>query len=144
MTIRALTRDAARFEAARTKAAPRGWLDRTTMVEPGLYWIRDTAVIDTRTSTIHTFRLPNDTVYDPSIPPLGLSPDELSFVWLEGNLSDPHRLGVTRFKTGASYLLSIDPKRTPYGHGTEIDPEWLMQYFVWTRGQDGAHALAER
>ena len=53
----------------------------------------DAAILDTRTLTSATFLFPEDTRPDTSVPPLALSPDEQSFVWLAQEPEEGPRIG---------------------------------------------------
>lgn len=80
--------------------------------------------------------------------PLGLSPDQRSFVRLgSSDVRDwgteefrgyVARLIVFDFVDGASYTLPIDRLQMRYSDVTAIDHAWLTHHFEWQR-QDGAH-----
>jgi hypothetical protein len=86
-----LTSDSARFAAAREQGLVLGWADQHTFDAPGLFQFGHN-VLDTRTLTFLPERLP-----------LGLSPDEQSFVWFshDGSIDHP-RLGAARYGGGTS------------------------------------------
>jgi hypothetical protein len=114
---RVLTSDTARFRAAGTPTV-RGRIDRTSYRHPGLYRIGN-AVVDTRQLSVRHFTM-EDKVYDiPSVPPLGLSPDERSFVTYgtESGTEPPPLLIVTDVVADRIYTLPIDPARTAWSSG---------------------------
>jgi hypothetical protein len=143
-TGRLLTSDEARFVRARTNAHVRvpGWVDRTSFAEPGLFQF-DEAVVDTRTFAAAQITYPSDVSHSTSVPPLDLSPDENSFVWLAADDQTP-RLGVTNWRSGRSYLLPIDRARMRYSTDASLDPDWVRHHFEWQRDREGGDVLAER
>lgn len=58
----------------------------------------DAAIVDTRHLTSAEFQLSDDSGPDTSGPPLGLSPDEQSFVWFAQGLEVSPRLGVANWR----------------------------------------------
>jgi hypothetical protein len=143
VTQRLLTADQARFTAARAVVRPSGWIDRVSFAEPGLFQV-DAAVIDTRTLTSTAFLFPSDSHPNTGVPPLGLSPDERSFVWLAAGSDDSPHIGVTDWKASKSYLLPIDRARMRYNTESSLDPDWILHHFEWQRGADGIDVLVER
>lgn len=143
MTPRPLTNDRARFTSAASATRVPGWLDRTSLAEPGLYQI-DALVLDTRTLTAASFLFPNDDRPDSSLPPLDLSPDEQSFAWWAQSPEEQPRLGVTNWQTNYSYILPIDRARMRYASESMLDPAWVRHHFAWTHDANGIDVLAER
>ena len=111
----------------------RGWLDQL-----------NAAVIDTRVLAATGFAFPTDSTPHSDVPPLGLSPDERSFVWLVQGSDDEPRLGVTDWRSSRSYLLPIDRARMRYNTESSLDPDWVRHHFEWQRGGDGIDVLAQR
>ena len=143
ITGRPLTSDPVRFAAARDKDLVSGWVDRQTFEPPGLFQV-DGNILDTKRLTFSRVEFPADfSLRGP--PPLGLSPDERSFVWYAA-LSDGEspRLGVTDWKAGRSYRLQIDRDRMRFNGFETLDPAWVAHHFTWRRGSDGVDVLQER
>ena len=140
---RLLTSDQARFKAASAHRRLPGWVDRVSFAEPGLFQL-DAAVIDTRTLTTAEFLFPSESGPNTAIPPLGLSPDEGSFVWLARGSDEEPRLGVTDWRGSRSYLLPIDRRRMRYNTPLSLDPDWVAHHFEWQRRPDGIDILVER
>jgi hypothetical protein len=142
---RQLTSDTALFRAADAAKAVPGRTDRVSYQNPGLYRLGD-AVVDTRRLTVHHFT-PDSTVYGiPAVGPLGLSPDERSFVAFANPNSSALSplLLVTDFVADRTYTLPIDPARMRYAKLESLDPAWLDHHFEWQRGRDGVDRLVER
>ena len=139
-----MTADAARMIAWRARDSVPGWLDRAQLAEPGLYQMGP-AVFDTRKMTVTAFEAPDDPSPVQSLPPLGLSPDERSFVWFS---HDAYRrtstVGVTDWTTSKSYTLSVDRARMRFVDYMLLDPAWLQHHFEWQRGPEGHDVLVER
>jgi hypothetical protein len=142
-TARPLTTDQARFRAARAHERLPGWIDRVSFAEPGLYQL-DAAVIDTRSLTATEFHFPSDSGPNTAVPPLGLSPDERSFVWLAQGSDEKPLLGVTDWRASRSYLLPIDRARMRYNSESSLDLDWVRHHFEWQRGADGIDVLVQR
>ena len=143
-SVQLVTSDVARFEAVKALELRPGWIDRESMAEPGLYRAGSRAVIDTRTLTAAEVDQPENANPDSSVPALGLSPDERSFVWLAYATSDTRKIVVTNWQANRSYVLPIDEARMRYPAISWLDPAWLMHHFEWTRGADGVDVLRER
>jgi hypothetical protein len=141
---RPLTSDATRFRNAAHASVLPGWIDRVTFATPGLYRVAQ-MVIDTRRLAVSRFALPSDPSPVPSIPPLGVSPDERSFVWfaLDGSEDRP-KLGVTDIRTSRSYMLAIDRARMRYNTFEALDPAWVLHHFAWQRNAEDVDVLVER
>jgi hypothetical protein len=142
-TARLLTSEQSRFTAAKGFVRVPGWIDRVSFAEPGLFQLH-AAVIDTRNFTATKFLFPADASPNTEIPPLGLSPDERSFVWfVQGSDKEP-RLGVTNWRTSRSYLLPIDRASMRYNSESSLDVDWVGHHFEWRHGAEGADVLVER
>ncbi|HSE45092.1 MAG TPA: hypothetical protein VLA89_07155 [Gemmatimonadales bacterium] len=141
-----LTSDPALFRAAAKWQTVNGRIDRISYSHPGLYRI-GFAVVDTRALVVRHFSA-DSTVYDiPAVPPLGLSPDERSFVTYTylNDSQPPHpMLLVTDAVANRTYTLPIDPARMRYAKFEALDPAWLDHHFEWMRGADGVDRLVER
>jgi hypothetical protein len=140
-----LTSDLAQFHADGGGRVIRDRLDRTTYARAGLYRIGQ-AVFDTRALTVRQYH-PDSAYYDvSSVAPLGLSPDERSFVtWGSSRESDrPPVLLVTDVVADTQFVLPVDPVRMRYSGFEVLDPAWLLHHFEWQRGHDGIDRLVER
>lgn len=139
-----LTSDTALFRAAARIKPVRGRIDRVSYRQPGLYRM-GFAEVDTRVPAVRYFEADSAVSDIPSVPPLGLSPDERSFVTYgsESGSSPPPLLLVTDVVADTTYTLPIDPKRMHYATFEALDPAWLDHHFVWRR-QDGVDRLVER
>ena len=143
LTVRRLTSDQSVFKAAAAIDPVPGWIDRALFKEPGLFQL-DSAVIGTRDLSSASFLFPADTYPNTAVPPLDLSPDERSFVWLAQTPEGQPRLGVTDWRANRSYLLPIDRARMRYNTESALDPEWVHHHFAWQRGGDGIDTLVPR
>ena len=142
---RPLTSDSAVFHSGVRRLTPRGWLDRHMFAAPGLYLVGRT-VLDTRRLAVRNFDVPGNVSEIPSVPPLGVSPDERSIVrfsYDEHSDSKPVVV-VTDVVANESYLLPIDPARMRYAKIDVLDPAWLAHHFRWERNADGVDRLVER
>jgi hypothetical protein len=141
---RPLTSDPMRFASARDQGHVFGWVDRMTFRTPGLFLVDDN-VVDTRTLTVSRFNAPDGFTPDGLPPPLGLSPDERSFVWfVHGGSIDSPRLGVTDWKANRSYTLAIDRDRMRFIGFETLDPGWVSHHFTWRRDAQGLDVLEPR
>ena len=142
-----LTSDPASFRNGE-RQVPRGRINRLTFENPGLYSVGG-SVIDTRRMAVHTYTFPEGFSIFPAVPPLGVSPDERSFVrfgsvW-DGATNQSHTsIAVTDFVGQRSYVLPVDEARMRYAKLDVIDPAWLMHHFTWETGRDGVDSLVER
>jgi hypothetical protein len=143
LTARPITGDLRRFETARSRVPLPGWVDRTMFADPGLFQL-DAAILDTRSLTSATFLFPEDTRPNTAVPPLDLSPDEHSFVWLADELEEKPQLGVTNWRSNRSYTLPIDRTRMRFNAESSFTPAWVRHHFAWQRGADGEDVLVER
>ncbi len=139
-----MTSDSAVFAAWQARDTAPGWLDADLLRAPGLYQLGP-AVLDTRTLTVTPFEVANEPSPVQSLPPLGLSPDEHSFVWFAHD-GYRHRstIGVTDWTTGKTYTLPVDRARMRFVDFMLLDPAWLQHHFEWQRGPDGRDVLVER
>lgn len=145
LKARPLTSDPSTFSRARDSNPPAGHVDRESFATAGLYLLGG-AVLDTRTlSVVPLSRPPAGDAID-RIPPLGVSPDERSFVTLAWGESSTETiaLAVNRIPSGDSDHLPIDASRMRYADIDQIDPAWVLHYFAWERGADGSDRLVER
>ena len=140
-----LTADTAQFRAGRNREVADGQVNRTTYDHPGLYLLGN-AVVDTRSLTVYRYTPDTTASGIPSIPPLGLAPDERSFVQFAnaGYPSEAHVLVVTNFVDNHSYVLPVDEARMRYPGFEALDPAWIAHHFEWKRGADGADRLVQR
>jgi hypothetical protein len=143
LTARRLTGDPARFAAAKAYQPVPGWVDRTSLAEPGLFQLH-AAILDTRSLAAGTFLFPEETGPDTEVPPLALSPDERSFAWLVQGFDERPQLGVTNWQSNRSYMLPIDRDRMRFNSRSSFTPDWVAHHFAWQRGPDGSDVLAER
>ena len=142
-----LTSDTAAFRAGERKV-PRGRINRIVFATPGLYSV-DRTILDTRRLAVHQYKFPEDFSIYPAVSPLGVSPDERSFVRFggdyDGQTNQTHTaLAVADFVGSRSYLVSVDEARMRYATLEAIDPAWLMHHFTWQKGSDGIDSLVER
>jgi hypothetical protein len=138
-----LTSDAAAFRAAHVRHQPEGWVDFEMLATPGLYQL-DSWIVDTRDLTAVPSHRGEKPFALSSVPPLGLSPDAHSFVWLgiDGSEDKP-MLGVTNFQDGANYAMAIRRDVMRYNTLEGLDPAWVAHHFEWQR-DDGHDVLRER
>jgi len=139
-----ITADRVKFRASRDRSDPRGWIDRRSFAEPGLYKFWD-AIFDSRTRQATPLTLPEEPFPLPSPGFISLSPDERSVVWLAHADGEAHPvLGVTDYVAKESYTLPIDRRRMRYGTDDSLDPAWVAHHFEWVRGAGGTDQLVER
>jgi hypothetical protein len=81
----------------------------------------DRCVFDTKSLTAHVFEPPQDYFFSPFKRPLGLSPDQQSFIRLASASGDTQYLVVIRFSDGRSYALPIDPRTMRYELIEDLD-----------------------
>ena len=138
-----LTSDTAAFRNSERRV-PRGRINRIALEAPGLYQIGG-SVLDTRKLAVHTYTYPENFSLFPSYGPLGISPDERSFVRIgsDYNNSTFPSLAVADFVGNRSYLVALD-ERMRYPTLESIDPAWLAHHFEWKKGSDGIDSLVER
>ncbi|MES2305176.1 MAG: hypothetical protein V4558_06700 [Gemmatimonadota bacterium] len=141
-----ITNDNARFLTARAPKVPRGRLDRQTW-SSATWLLFPNDVLDTRSMTLHHFTATTDASIIPAVPPLGISPDERSFVrytlGYTGGESEP-LLRVTDVVADRAYQVRVDPIRMRYPNLESLDPNWLAHHFRWQRGHDGVDSLVAR
>jgi hypothetical protein len=129
-----------------TRKVPRGRLNRIALETPGLYSVGG-SVLDTRRLAVYTYKYPESFSIFPGTPPLGISPDERSFVRIgsDYNNGESHpSLAVADFVGNRSYLVPIDQTRMRYANADALDPAWLSHHFTWQTGGDGVDSLVER
>ena len=139
-----LTSDSAAFRDGERKV-PRGRINRISFETPGLYTVGG-SVLDTRRLAVHPYELPQSFSIFPDVPPLGVSPDEHSFVRFGSSYNGDNQtsLAVADFAGNRSYLLPVNEARMRYATLDAIDPAWLMHHFAWAKGSDGVDSLVER
>lgn len=133
-------------KASDVRSRPRGWLDRETFREAGLYLLGP-AMLDTRAQTITARGWPDEPYHQMEMPPLGLSPDGKTMAWYSpGNGVDtPPAIATLRLDTGATTTQPIDRPRMRYRTPQlDIDGAWLVHHFAWRRGEDGVDHLLVR
>ncbi len=145
IAVSRVTTDSAEFrQAAATEAIP-GQIDTVTFAHPGLYLFAG-SLFDSR--SLRAARFASDTILTPipSVPPLGVSPDQRSFVRFgyRNGSSDSLIVCVTDFVADRSYSLPVDPRRMRYPTLEALDPAWLLRHFTWQRGADGVARLVQR
>jgi len=129
-----LTSDTRAFHAARRRPLRRGWIDRETLAQPAVFLVGSN-VVDTRRMIVRHFSAEADVTGVPAVPPLGLSPDERSFVTfgLTEHSDDHPALVVTDAVGDTAYVLPIDPARMRYATLEVLDPAWVGHHFAWQR-----------
>jgi hypothetical protein len=139
-----LTSDTAAFRNG-TRKEPRGRINRLAFATPGLYNVGG-SVLDTRRLAVYTLEYPESFSIYPSTPPLGIAPDERSFVRIGSTYNGESRttLAVADFVGKKSYLVPIDEARMRFANPDALDPAWLMHHFTWEKGGDGVDSLVER
>jgi hypothetical protein len=139
-----LTNDATGFRDLRDRVAVRGRIDRATFATPGLYAMQG-FLVDTRTLAVRRVDVPDDVSLVPSVPPLGVSPDERSLVRFGyGEHADTNpELVVTDVVARHTYTLPIDARRMHLQQLGQLDPAWVSRAFEWRR-EDGVDRLVER
>ncbi|MBC8086709.1 MAG: hypothetical protein H7Z40_05550 [Phycisphaerae bacterium] len=140
-----LTSDSATFAARKLASQPRGRLDRRTFAHSSLLLFQK-SVLNARTLHIQRMHETSASAFIPSVPPLGLSPDQSSFVrfnYGDRGESEPMLL-VVNFARDQSYSLPIDPVRMRFDELKALTPTWLMHHFHWQRNADGTDMLTVR
>lgn len=139
-----LTSDSTAFRNGDRKV-PRGRIDRVTFERAGLYGVGG-SVLDSRRLAVRPYKLPDMFSIFPDVSPLGISPDERSFVRFGSHYNGENQTSivVTDFVGNRSYLLPVDEARMRYATLDAIDPPWLMHHFAWQKGSDGVDSLVER
>jgi hypothetical protein len=140
-----LTADTAVFRKGADRAVARGWFDRVTFANPGLYFLSRT-IIDTRRLAVRSFETADDVSIAVSVPPLAVSPDERSFArfaYAEHSDKNPALL-VIDVVDNRHYVVPIDRPRMRYPRLEALNPAWVMHHFAWTRGASGVDSLVER
>jgi hypothetical protein len=141
-----LTSDTTSFRKESHHETPRGWIDRASFAEPGVFLIGG-AMVDTRGSIlVRHFSAKADVTAIPAVAPLGLSPDERSFVCFsyDGTSADRMVVDVTDVVANTAYTLPVDLARMRVPTLDALDPAWLLHHFAWVRQADGVDRLVER
>lgn len=140
-----LTNDSGLFHRSAARQPVEGRVDLTGFAAPGLYLLPG-AVFDTRTRSMQPFAA--ESLYNiiDRIPPLGLSPDERSFVRLgyQPDTTEAYVAEVIDRTSGERYRLPLDRYRMRFGEIDDIDPVLLQRFFEWKPGKDGADRLVPR
>jgi hypothetical protein len=97
----------------------------------------DQCVLDTQTLRSHRFEPIQNYFFSPFKAPLGISPDQRSFIRLASASGDTEYLVVIRFADGNSYTLPIDRSTMRFETIEDLDAEWVQHHFEWTPGTDG-------
>lgn len=144
MEPRPLTSDQRLFAAARDAKRPSGWVDWHTLSRPGLFQMND-YVLDTRSHGVRRFTRPPGSYPISDVPPLGLSPDERSFITFghDGSSEQPV-LMVTDAQADRTYTVAIDRQRMRFNDYDLIDPDWVLHHFEWHRESSDADTLRAR
>lgn len=140
-----LTAEQQRWESARTRRTPPGWLDRETYAIPGLYRL-GAGILDTRTLDFTAAATPQEPSPINGLPPASLSPDERRYAWYAhgaGGEGEP-LLAVTEWRTGETATIPIDRTRMRFNEYQDIGPAWVAHHFEWVRDAGGADRLRER
>jgi hypothetical protein len=138
-----LTSDTGAFRNGE-RTVPRGRINYISLATPALYQTGG-SVLDTRNLTVHTYKYPDNFSIFPSYAPLGISPDEHSFVRIGSDYNNDRfpSLAVADFVGNRTYLLPLD-ERMRYPTLESIDPAWVAHHFEWRKGNDGTDSLVER
>jgi hypothetical protein len=80
------------------------------------------------------------------ITPLGLSPDEKSFVRIayDPDSSDLNVFAVTNTATGENYSLPISKQAMHWGEYEDLSPLFVSHYFTWVKDKNGDDRLVAR
>ena len=121
LQARPLTSDHSAFTRARDRNAPAGRIDRVSFATPGLY-LFDGRVVDTGTRTSRTFSTDGQSNLIARIPPLGISPDEASFIRLESaDSNEQYVLAVTMPYKTSSGATRDDSQAVIEALGAKVD-----------------------
>lgn len=139
-----LTADSTAWRESRQNPPPAGWLDRRSFAVPGLYRLPG-GILDTRTRAFTASPFPQEPMPINGLPPIGLSPDEQSYVWFAqvGEEQSPV-LAVTNWHEQSTYTVPIDRGRMRYAEYDRLDPAWVAHHFEWTRAANGSLRLVAR
>jgi hypothetical protein len=112
----------------------------------GLILIGFKGVVDTRTQAVHRFDRPGETRECGEMNPLGLSPDERSFIRFAygSTTQDDPVLIVTDFVANRADVLPIDRSRMRYTKIDQIDFAWILHHFQWQCEIGGPSKLVAR
>jgi hypothetical protein len=106
----------------------------------------DRCVLDTHTLKSFQFGTDAGVYLNVYKGPLGLSPDQHSFVRLASDNSQASLpvLVVFDFVADTSYVLPIDRSRMRYNEWEDIDALWIVHYFEWQQSEGAHDRLAPR
>lgn len=141
-----LTNDSARFAASKTAKPAKGRIDRYTYAGSSLVLLHN-GVLNVKTLAFHPISAQADGLLVPtSAPPMGVSPDQGSFVSyaMANNSEEFPEVLITDFIHNRVYHLPIDKSRMRFGGWENLTPDWLMHHFEWQRGADGTDVLKVR
>lgn len=140
-----LTSDPATFAKGQSANPAQGRVDRRTYAGSELLLFQK-VVLNARTLTLQRMNETSASAYVPSVPPLGVSPDQSSFVrYMHGrNGGDDHMLRIVNYVRDERYDLPIDAARMRFAELKDLTPAWLMHHFQWQRGADGTDLLKVR
>lgn len=97
----------------------------------------DQCVLDTQTLHSHRFEPIQNYFFSPFKAPLGISPDQRSFVRLASASGDTEYLVVIRFTDGHSYALPIDRSTMRFETIEDLNAGWVQHHFGWNPGPNG-------
>ncbi|MFN8651825.1 MAG: hypothetical protein U0133_08010 [Gemmatimonadales bacterium] len=139
-----VTSDSALFARSRPNDL-QGRVDETRFSVPGLYLFPG-VLFDTRTRLTHAFESEGSYNILDHLPPLGLSPDERSFVRVgyDPDSSDQKTLEVFSTDGAERYRLPLDFYRMRVGEADDLTPADVAGSFEWKRGADGRDRLVPR
>lgn len=143
--VEELTTDSARFAEAKLAKPPRGRIDRHTYAKSSML-LFISGVLNAKTLKYYPVTAKSESFLIPSVPPLGLSPDEGSFVRYCRTSGDSENqvLVVTDFVRDRVYELPIDVTRMRVPPIEDLTPAWVLHHFEWKRGTDGVDVLKQR
>lgn len=101
-------------------------------------------VFDTRTFETHALPETSGVYVQDFALPLGMSPDERSFVRLASIDGDQPVLAAIDFIGGSVSVLPIDRTRMRYREWEEVDAAWVAHHFDWQPDAEGHDRLRER
>jgi hypothetical protein len=105
--------------------------------------ITDAVVLDTKTFELFPFNTSNESIndyYPGQRRAIALSPDSTQVVYgaARQNAEDYSQgLICYEFKTGKKYLVTYDEKKLNVYDASKLYPDWLMDYFEWTKNEQG-------
>lgn len=143
-TLPLVTNDNALFARNRSNEL-HGRVDEQRFAVPGLYLLPG-ALFDTRTRAARAFDTEGSYNILDHVPPLGVSPDERSFVRVgyDPDSSDIKVLEVFPTDGARRYRLPLDLYRMRVGQADDLTPADVLGAFEWKRGADGKDHLVPR